>query len=132
MKYLDEYQRIQRYKFGYYTLILTAILHSINFYATELYNLQWAETPRLEPLIILLIAAFFYSITLVYSGAYFAKGEVYFKIPACLLIGGLILWTSFFFPLIEQRRVTLHMTFFIVGINFIAIPATYLVRMHAD
>ncbi|MCC5890885.1 MAG: hypothetical protein JJU01_09955 [Alkalibacterium sp.] len=133
MNKFDEYQRLQRYKFGYYAMLLTVILNIINFFVVELYGFQWAETPRIEPLIIILIVTVFFTISLVYSGAYFAKRESVLVLGIVfLLTGGVSIRTALLFPLFENGQVTMWMTNFIVGINFLAIPATYLVRISVD
>lgn len=133
MEKFDEYQRHQRYKFGYYAMVLTIILNVINFVVVEIYGFQWAETPRIEPLMIILTVTVFFTVTLVYSGAYFAKRESVLVLGIVfLLTGGVSIGTALLFPLFEDGQVTIWMSNFIVGLNFLAIPATYLVRMTVD
>lgn len=75
MKDYDEYQKIMRYKYGYYSFILLLALLLLNEFIMTSPDPQWGETNGLETLFIMGIVLFVFNIATIYHNAYFSKRE---------------------------------------------------------
>lgn len=131
MKHLDEYQRMKRYKLGYHTLILIVVLQAVNYFL----NIDWAEDPRFESVVILLIAGLYFTVTAVYSGAFFAKWENPFFASFFHILSGTLMLLSTNVsqtPLVENGQITWQAINILGALHLFSIPLTYLVRMTVD
>lgn len=75
MKKYDEYQKLMRYKCGYYSFIFLNCMLGLNAFLGIQFNVQWGETKELELLMIILLALWFFNVSCVYNHAYYRKGE---------------------------------------------------------
>ncbi|GAB2324078.1 hypothetical protein IRB23M11_17000 [Alkalibacterium sp. m-11] len=135
MKEYDEYQNFKRYRNGFYALWILVSLYMGNLVLTGLTDIQWAETHRLESTIIIVFSVTCMTVLNVYTGAHFAKWENPIIISIISIISGLLFMSSSILsyqPIIEDGKLTMHATSLLVGLNFLALPVTYLVRISVE
>jgi low temperature requirement protein LtrA len=75
MKQYDEYQKLIRYKYGYYSFISLIGLIILNYFLGLFPNLQWGATREIEMLIIIGVVILFFGNISVYHHAYFRKND---------------------------------------------------------
>lgn len=132
MKYLDEYQKFMRYKYGHHAFAIVLTLTILNMIISSAYDIQWAQTKEIESMVIMVIAVFYAIIMSIYRGAYFAKWEnpIFYSI-IFLFIGLMNFYLSFspHTPMIVDGQLTLNVMMLMSGIVWLAIPITYFVKL---
>jgi len=139
MKQYDEYQKLMRYKYGYYSFIYLIGLIILNYFLGLFPNLQWGETKELEMLIITFIVVLFYANTSVYHNAYFRKNDNKKGISWLFLITGLFsLYTTYQTFLIMPEEIIIDGKLgggaiqIFSSLLFLSIPITTFIRNRID
>lgn len=139
MKQYDEYQRLMRYKYGYYSFISLIGLITLNYFLGLFSNLQWGVTKDLEMLIIMYIIVLFFVNISVYHNAYFRKNDNKKVISWLFLITGLFgLYTTYQTFLIMPEEIILDGKIgrgaiqLFSGLLFLSIPITTFIRNRID
>ena len=139
MKDYDEYQKIMRYKYGYYSFILLLALLLLNEFIMTSPDPQWGETNGLETLFIIGIVLFIFNIATIYHNAYFSKRE---NVAWYLLFD--VLMSAFYIFILFSNKVGFPDNLFIegklsfnsfnllIGLIFLTRPITYLIRKGID
>lgn len=139
MKDYDEYQKIMRYKYGYYSLNLLLVLLMINLILKFLLDSQWDETKELETLFIIGIVGLFFSGLTVYHNADFGKNDnVRWNLLADILLG--IFYTIMFLPtaidnpknFVVNGKLTYDSFYILLGMIFFTRPVIYFIRKGID
>ena len=71
----DEYQKMMRYKYGYYSFMLLIVLTISNYFLKGFYSIERATSGMLENIILTLIVIAYFILTAGYKGAYFRMSE---------------------------------------------------------
>ncbi|WP_414839583.1 hypothetical protein [Carnobacterium sp. TMP28] len=139
MKQYDEYQKLMRYKYGYYSFISLISLIMLNYFLGLFPNLQWAATKELEIMIILFLVVLFFINISIYHHAYFRKIDNKNRISWLFLIMGLfslyLTYRNFLnFPeeLIVDGKVGSSAIRLFSGIFFLSVPITTFIRNKLD
>lgn len=138
MKKYDEYQKLMRYKYGYYSFILLVSLLVLNNILDIFFNLQWGETKEVETLFIMFSVMLFFIILSVYHNAYFKKNDDVKAYIWIFLITGIInLYSSFDLENFEpgntfNGKITTDAVYTFGGLIWLAIPITYFIRNEID
>lgn len=139
MKQYDEYQKLMRYKYGYYSFIYLISLLALNYILGLFFNFQWGATKETEMLIIMFVVAIFFANISVYHNAYFRKNDNKKGISWLFLITGLFsLYTTYqtflFMPeeIIIDGKIGSGAIQLFSGILFLSIPVTTFIRNRID
>lgn len=139
MKQYDEYQKLMRYKYGYYSFISLISLIILNYFLGLFPNLQWGATIETEMLIIVFVVVIFFANISVYHNAYFRKKDNKKGISWLFLITGLFsLYTTYqtflFMPeeIIIDGKIGSGAIQLFSGILFLSIPITTFIRNGID
>lgn len=138
MKKYDEYQKLMRYKYGYYSFILLVSLLVLNNILDIFFNLQWGETKEVETLFIMFSVMLFFIILSVYHNAYFRKTDDVKAYIWIFLITGIInLYSSFDLGNFESGntfndKISTDAVYTFGGLIWLAIPITYFIRNAID
>lgn len=138
MKKYDEYQKLMRYKYGYYSFILLVSLLVLNNILDIFFNLQWGETKEVETLFIMFSVMLFFIILSVYHNAYFKKNDDVKAYIWIFLITGIInLYSSFDLENFEpgntsNGKISTDAVYTFGGLIWLAIPITYFIRNEID
>lgn len=135
MNNYDEYQRFIRYRNGYHSFFLLAILLLVNFFVTHTKDFQWAEDGSVELLFILLIPGTFMNIANTWQVAYFNRKEKPWRSNSILLAMSVFyMWLALSTGSMQQKgllsdgKITFVAAQLMLGLTWISIPATYYVR----
>lgn len=139
MKQYDEYQKLIRYKYGYYSYISLASLLVFNYIIGQYFNFQWGATKEIEMLIILFVVAIFFANISVYHHAYFRKNEDKKGYSWLLLIVGLFgLYVTYQIFLHQPEEIMINgninrgAIYLFSSLMFVSIPITYFLRNKID
>ncbi len=139
MKQYDEYQKLMRYKYGYYSFISLISLIMLSYFLGLFSNLQWATTKELEMLIIMFIVILFFGNISVYNHAYFRKNDNKKGISLLFLLTGLFsLYTTYQTFLIMPEEIIIDGKIgsgaiqLFPGLLFLSIPITNFIRNRID
>ncbi|SEL23819.1 hypothetical protein SAMN04488700_0385 [Carnobacterium iners] len=139
MKQYDEYQKLMRYKYGYYSFIYLISLLGLNYLLGLFFNLQWGATKETEMLIIMFVVVIFFTNISVYHNAYFRKKDDKKVYSWLLLIVGLFsLYTTYqtFLIMLEEiminGKINEGATRFLSGSLLVSIPITYFIKNKID
>lgn len=139
MKQYDEYQKLMRYKYGYYSFIYLISLLALNYILGLFFNFHWGATKETEMLIIMFVVVIFYANISVYHNAYFRKKDDKKSYSWLLLIIGLLgLYTTYQTFLVRPEEIMINgkinegATQFFSGIMFVSIPITYFIKNKID
>ncbi|MBM6613830.1 hypothetical protein JTF06_02840 [Desemzia sp. RIT804] len=139
MKKYDEYQKLMRYKYGYYSFNLLVGLLVLNTLLGIIFDAQWGETKEVEMLFILFLVMLFFVILSVYHNAYFRKNDNVKGYIWLFLVTGIInLHSSFqvraldFSNTLVEGKVSSDFIYTFGGLIWLAIPITYFVRNAVD
>ena len=139
MKQYDEYQKLMRYKYGYYSFNTLIILLALNYILGLFFNFQWGATKELEMLSILFIVAIVFTNISVYHNAYFRKNENKKDSSWLLLFVGLFglygTYQTFLFQpeeIIINGNINRGIIQLFSSLMFVSIPITYFVRNKID
>ena len=131
----DEYQRLMRYKNGYYAFYLINILLFINQLITYIGEIKWAQDSFIEYLVIIMIPIMFMNIRNTWQGSHFDRKEK----PSVVIVLNLLLGLTYFWlalnrkqPLIEDGLVTLQVSQLLLGLVWISTPITYFIKYFRD
>ena len=125
----------KRYRNGFHAFRILVTLYLGNLVLNDLSGIAWAETQRLESTIIIILSVTCMTVLNVYTGAHFAKWENPIIISIISTIAGILFLSSTispYLPIIENGKLTMHATSLFVGINFLTIPVTYLVKISVE
>lgn len=135
MNNYDEYQRFMRYRSSYYSFFLITLLLLVNYFVTEVKGFQWAEDGSVELLFIILIPVTFMNIANTWQGAHFNRKEKPWRSNIIVLALGMLYVLLALSSESMQDKGLLYdgkLTFVaaqsMLGLTWIAIPATYFVR----
>lgn len=139
MKRYDEYQKLMRYKYGYYSFISLVSLIILNYFLGLLFNLQWGATKEIEMLIILVIVGIFFANISVYHNAYFRKTDNPKGTTWLFLFVGLFsLYATYQTFLFQPEEIIINGKIgrgaiqLFSGLMFISISITYFIRNRID
>ena len=139
MRKYDEYQKVVRYKYGYYSFNSLIILIVFNYLIGLFFNFHWATTKELEIIILLIIIALFFINACVYQRAYFYKDDDKKSYSWLFFIIGLIsLYINFQTFLISPEKLMLNGKVgsgaipLFSGLMFLSISITYFIRNRID
>lgn len=139
MKKFDEYQKLMRYKYGYYSFILLISILLLNEFLTSVFIFQWGEDKYVETLILIVMVILVFNVLSTYHNAYFHKEEdANDKLLGLFLFGLFYLLISFFSftsnpgAFFVNGKVTRNFIQLLVGINFISIPITHFIRTKVE
>lgn len=135
MNNYDEYQHFIRYRNGYHSFFLIVVLLLVNFLLTQTKGLHWAEDGSVELLFIILIPVTFMNIANTWQGAHFNRKEKPWRSNIIVLALGM-LYVLFALSsgsmqdkgLLYDGKLTFVAAQSMLGLTWIAIPATYFVR----
>lgn len=131
----DEYQRLMRYKNGYYAFHLMVILMIVNMAIVAAFDQPWAEDSLVEFSFILAIPLMFMNIRNTWQGSQIDRREKPFITYAIYLLLGL---SSFWIVsrndihLIQDGLVSIQAPQLLFGLVWFSTPFTYLVRYLFD
>lgn len=139
MKQYDEYQKLMRYKYGYYSFYSLIILLALNYILSLFFNFQWGATKELEMLIIVFVVTIFFTNISVYHHAYFRKNENKKGYSWLLLFVGLFgLYKTYQMFLFEPEEIIINGNInrgviqLFSSLMFVSIPITYFIRNKID
>jgi len=136
MKQYDEYQKLMRYKYGYYSFISLIGLIMLNYFLGLSPNLQWGATKELEILIILFLVVLFFINISIYHHAYFRKNDNKKGISLLFLLTGLFsLYITFLImpeEIIIDEKIGSGAISLFSGLLFLSIPITTFIRNRID
>lgn len=139
MKKYDEYQKLMRYKYGYYSFVFLICLFILNYLFGQFFNFQWGATKELEMLIIMFVVALFYVNISVYHNAYFHKNDDKKSYSWLFLIIGIIsLYTTYQNFLISPEEIIINGKLgrgaiqLFSGLMFVSISITHFIRNKID
>ena len=139
VKQYDEFQKLMRYKYGYYSFISLASLIILNYILGLFLDFHWGATKELEILIIVYIVALFFVNICVYHNAYFRKNDNKMILSWLCLITGLIgLYTTYQTFLIRPEEIIIDgkigsgVIQLFSSILFLSIPVTDFIRNKID
>ena len=139
MKQYDEYQKLMRYKYGYYSFILLVGLLILNTLLGITFDTQWGETKEIETLVIMFLVMLFFVILSVFHNAYFRKNDnVKGYIWLFLITGIFNFYVSFEIGGFEMSnistsgKVSSENVQTIGNLIWLAIPITYFIRNAID
>ena len=131
----DEYQRLVRYKNGYYAFHLMVILAFLNMFITAISNQQWAQDSLVENSFIITIPIMFMNIRNTWQGSQLDMREKPFiTYGIAILLGLSWFWivSQSSVPLIENGLVTIQAPQLLFGLVWLSIPVTYILRYFFD
>ncbi|MGP6147075.1 hypothetical protein [Jeotgalibaca sp. A122] len=135
MNSYDEYQRFIRYRTGYHSFFLVVLLLLVNHFVTGVKDFQWAEDGSVELLFIILIPGTFMNIVSTWQGAYFNRREKPLRSNLVVLaMGVMYVWLALYSGSIRDRglvidgKLTLAASQLMLGLTWVSIPITYIVR----
>ena len=138
MKKYDEYQKLMRYKYGYYWFNLLISLLALNNVLNIIFGFQWAETKEGETLLIMFSVMLYSIILSVYHNSYFKKNDDVKAYIWIFLITGIInLYSSvdlgnFELSNIFKSKISTDAVYTFGGLIWLAIPLTYFIRNAID
>jgi len=71
----DEYQKMLRYKYGYYSFMLLVISLLGNYFLREFFSIEWGTSGTTEMIILTMLVIGYFILTAAYHGAYFRMSE---------------------------------------------------------
>lgn len=131
----DEYQKMMRYKCGYYSFMLLLVLLMFDFILNDFWSYQWAETQGLETLFIMGLILLIFNGFTIYHNAHFSRKEnAKWYLLLDILTG--IIYTTMFFPiptsnpknLLINGKLTYSSFFILIGLTFFIRPVVYIIR----
>lgn len=131
----DEYQRLMRYKNGYYAFHLLNILLFLNMFVTNIMEVQWAQDQWVEFSFIIAIPIMFMNIRNTWQGSYLNRNEKPSIANTISLIMGLAyfwLATRGNYTLMQDGLLTLQAPQILFGLVWISTPLTYYGKYFVD
>ncbi|WP_423190218.1 hypothetical protein ACO1PF_04940 [Alkalibacterium sp. f15] len=135
MNQFDEYQKMMRYKYGYHSFFIIAVLSIVNFNLEVFFDIQWAETKSLEFILFIFLAVGYSIVMNVYKGAHFTKKQNSNVYAFFFLFTGLAtiyLSASPYSPLMIDGLLTSNSIMLVSGLIWTSIPVAYFTRLLVD
>lgn len=135
MKSYDEYQKQIRYKYESRAFTIVIALTLLNFFLGLVLDIQWAVAKEFEAVFIIFIALTYSVVMNVFNGAHFTKWQNpsryslgFFVLGILIIIFSLASDT----PLLVDRQLSTSALTFFIGISFISIPCSYIVKVRVE